>query len=192
MFTVLTSPSSQRLYSRGHQLLIIQPWHPRTNPATPSHHHRGSRGVRGKGSSRLCKVMGSTGTTFGHWVAGVGRGLLGSKQAAAPEPGASSSRPRPRVAERRNRLGPASSPAGGRRGGPSASTLAQVAPRERDVPAPPPSRGIPTRHRCGPELRAAHPDPARARPLASRRSAPASAAPASGFCSAATRAASAA
>lgn len=42
----------------------------------------------------------------------------GCREAAAPEPGASSSRPRPRGAECRNRLGPASFPAGDRRGDP--------------------------------------------------------------------------
>lgn len=42
----------------------------------------------------------------------------GCWEAAAPEPGASSSRPRPRGAEPRNRLGPASFPAGDRRGDP--------------------------------------------------------------------------
>lgn len=42
----------------------------------------------------------------------------GCREAAAPELGASSSRPRPRGAERRNRLGPASLPAGDRRGDP--------------------------------------------------------------------------
>lgn len=42
----------------------------------------------------------------------------GCREAAAPEPSASFSRPRPRGAERRNRLGPASLPAGDRRGDP--------------------------------------------------------------------------
>lgn len=42
----------------------------------------------------------------------------GCREAAAPESGASSSRPRPRGAERRNRLGLVSLPAGERRGDP--------------------------------------------------------------------------
>lgn len=59
--------------------------------------------------------MGSRGQLLGSGCQGSAGGC---GEAAALEPGASSSRPRPRGAERRNRLGPASLPAGNRRGDP--------------------------------------------------------------------------
>lgn len=62
--------------------------------------------------------MGSRGQLLGvGWQGSSG----GCREAVAPERSASSSRPRPRGAERRNRLGPASLPAGDRRGDPPRS-----------------------------------------------------------------------
>lgn len=95
---------------------------------------------------------GQQGTTFGRWVAWVGRGLLGSGGAGGWRIVLPPTPPRRRAQKpARAGLAPRRRPARG----PGASTLAQVARRGRDVPAPPPSRGIP--------------DPARLRPRTTRR-----------------------
>lgn len=114
MFTTLTLPASQCLYSRGYEFTFAS----QGKSADPSPHRGANRRARNTGSIRLCKLMGSRGQLLGvGWQGSAG----GCREAVAPEPSASSSRPRPRGAERRNRLGPAYLPAGDRRGDPPRS-----------------------------------------------------------------------